>query len=53
MITESQEIKLANFLTEENATGDKTFHPENGVYVSEGKVDADDADFLEFLNEGA
>jgi len=53
MLTESQENNLAKFLTEENAIGDKTFKPENGVYVSEGKVDADDADFLDFLNEGA
>jgi len=53
-LNEQQEQTLATFLTEENAVGnDVTFIKDEGSYIiSEGLADADDLDFLSFLNEG-
>ena len=54
-LNEQQEQSLATFLTEENISGnDITFTKDDGSYIiSEGLADADDLDFLSFLNEGA
>jgi len=54
-LNEQQEQTLAGFLTEENSVGnDVTFAKDDGSYIiSEGLADADDLDFLSFLNEGA
>jgi len=54
-LNEQQETTLSSFLTEENSAGnDVTFTKDEGSYIiSEGLADADDLDFLSFLNEGA